>query len=49
LLLIVATTGKRDIHPRPMNGIRETWEECIHPLNNLKKNIPGKGVETYDD
>ena len=35
LLLIFATTGKRDILPRPMKGIREKWEEFIISLNNF--------------
>jgi ribosomal protein S27AE len=45
LLVIFATTGKRDILPRPMKGIREKWEEGILPLNNFKKLFQGKELK----
>jgi len=37
LLFIFAATGKRDILPTPMKGIRKTWEEFIISLNNFSK------------
>jgi len=49
LLFIFAATGKRDILPRPMKGIRKKWEEIIISRNNFSKNHTRKGVENYDD
>ena len=46
LLFIFAATGKRDILPRPMKGIRKTWEEFIISPIISQKIIPGKELKT---